>query len=367
MRALSFLRAVWRNRRGQDDRPRFLTHTVTFGCNARCQMCDSWKLPTKGDLSLAEIEAIYRQLPRLDGVRLTGGEPTVRKDLDAILALAVEHLDPLFVHVTTNGFLTDRVVRLAEERDRRVPLDLLVSIDGYGEKHDRVRGVGQSWRRAMETVRELAPRRRELNLRLAINQTIVDPEGIEHYRRLRDELAALDVRNQVVLAYDASATYSTERDREIEQSADSFETYGTFEREDLERLVGDLEADLASYDRLSRVAKRYYLDGLRARLLGSGRGPNPPCVALNAHLRIFPNGDVPTCQFNSKIVGNLRATPFDELWRSARTREQRAWVRRCSGCWAECEVLPSAIYTGDLVTRGLGLGSARRRGAVDRT
>jgi len=354
MRALSFLRSVWRNRRRRDDLPRFLTHTVTFGCNARCRMCDSWKLPTAGDLTLDEIEAIYRQLPRMDGVRLTGGEPTVRKDLDRILALAVDVLDPLFVHVTTNGFMTDRVVRLAEERDRRVPLDLLVSIDGYGEKHDEVRGVKQSWRRAMETVRALAPRRRELNLRLAINQTIVDAEGVEHYRRLRDELAALDVKNQVVLAYDASATYSTERDLEIEQAADSFQTFGRFERHDLEQLIADLEEDSASYDFVTRQAKRYYLDGLRERLLGDGSGPNPPCVALNAHLRLFPNGDVPTCQFNSKIVGNLREQPFEAVWASTRAREQRDWVRKCPGCWAECEVLPSAIYTGDLLTRSVG-------------
>jgi MoaA/NifB/PqqE/SkfB family radical SAM enzyme len=72
-------------------------------------------------------------------------------------------------------------------------------------------------------------------------------------------------------------------------------------------------------------------------------------VALNAHLRIFPNGDVPTCQFNSKTIGNLREQPFQEIWSSLAANEQRAWVKKCPGCWAECEVLPSAIYTLDLL------------------
>jgi MoaA/NifB/PqqE/SkfB family radical SAM enzyme len=76
--------------------------------------------------------------------------------------------------------------------------------------------------------------------------------------------------------------------------------------------------------------------------------PNPPCVALNAHLRLFPNGDVPTCQFNTKKAGNLRQQSFEELWFGAKTEVQRDWVRKCPGCWAECEVLPSAIYTGEL-------------------
>lgn len=65
-------------------------------------------------------------------------------------------------------------------------------------------------------------------------------------------------------------------------------------------------------------------------------------------MRLFPNGDVPTCQFNSRIVGNLRAASFAEVWGSAQATEQRDWVRRCPGCWAECEVLPSAVYTGAL-------------------
>jgi hypothetical protein len=72
-------------------------------------------------------------------------------------------------------------------------------------------------------------------------------------------------------------------------------------------------------------------------------------VALHSHLRLFPNGDVPTCQFNSRTVGNLRQSSFAEVWKSVKADEQRQWVRKCPGCWAECEVLPSAIYTGDLL------------------
>jgi MoaA/NifB/PqqE/SkfB family radical SAM enzyme len=105
---------------------------------------------------------------------------------------------------------------------------------------------------------------------------------------------------------------------------------------------------LPRYPFLERIAKRYYLRGLAHRLLKHEGKPNPPCVALNSHLRLFPNGDVPTCQFNSKVVGNLRRQTFAEVWRGLKAREMREWVRRCPGCWAECEVLPSALYTGSL-------------------
>lgn len=353
-RTLSFLHGLWQNRPGRalQERPRFLTYTVTFACNARCIMCDSWKISEKGDLGLPEIEDIFRQLPRLDAVRLTGGEPFVRQDMVAIAELVQRELDPAFLHVTSNGFLSERIVEFCERRPRRLPLQLLISVDGVADKHNQVRGNKKAWDFAMRTLTTLAPRREELNLSLAVNQTIVDAEGAEHYPMLRARLAELDIRTHVVMAYDQSATYSVERDVALQHGEiGSFSTFGEFDAEQIRRLLDQAEADLVNFRWRERLAKRYYLRGIRSRLLGGAQGPNPRCVALRAHLRIFPNGDVPTCQFNSKTAGNLRRQSFAEVWGSARARARRAWVDACPGCWAECEVLPSAIYTGDLFRR----------------
>lgn len=350
MRLLRFLRAVVRNRTRRVDLPRFLTYTVTFTCNARCIMCDSWKMESPDDLSLDEIDGIFAQLPVLDAVRLTGGEPFVRRDLTDVARLTQRRLKPLVLHVTTNGFLTDRIVKFCEERPRDLPVHLLVSVDGVESKHNEVRGRENAWKTATATLKALAPRRKELRLRLGVNQTIVDAEGVEHYVRLREFLKPLGIHNNVVMAYDVSATYSVERDRELApKAAGQFTTFGEFTDDHIRTLVAEIERDLGSFPFLERLAKRYYLRGITNRLLGNVGSPNPKCVALNAHLRLFPNGDVPTCQFNSKVVGNLRRQSFAEVWRSAKTTEQRQWVNRCPGCWAECEVLPSAIYTGDLL------------------
>jgi AdoMet-dependent heme synthase len=362
-----FLRSVFRNRRRRDDRPRFLTYTVTFACNAKCVMCDSWKLSAKGDLTPDEVSRIFDQLPRMDAVRLTGGEPFVRKDMPELAELTVRKLKPLMLHVTTNGFLTDRIVDFCERRPRNTPLELLVSIDGVGEKHNEIRGNSTAYRSCLDTLQALASRRKELRLKLAVNQTIVDAEGVEHYRRLRDVLQPMGIRNNVVIAYDVSATYNQQRDVDVApRQLGEFTTFGEFTADDVRELAAEIERDLPRYPLLQRIAKRYYLRGVTNRLLGNaatepsateprdfrkslGSVPNPKCVALNTHLRLFPNGDVPTCQFNSRIVGNLREQSFDDVWTGLKAAAQRTWVRKCPGCWAECEVLPSAIYTGDLL------------------
>lgn len=345
-----YLNTVRRTMRRERTLPRMLTYTVTFTCNARCIMCDCWKMESPDDLSLAEIDRVFAQLPRMDVVRLTGGEPFVRKDLLEIAHFVQRRLDPFFLHVTTNGFLTKRIVEFCENREKAIPLNLLVSIDGLKEKHNHVRGRESAWDTAMATILELAPRRKELRMSLTVNQTIVDADGHEQYCRLRDHLRPHGVHVNVVMAYDASATYSLERDVDLApREAGAFTTFGKFTTAQIEDLLHEVETDIRDLPVAERVAKRYYLKGIRNRLLGGEALPNPKCVALNTHLRIFPNGDVPTCQFNSHIVGNLRRQSFDELWRSAAIEKQRDWVRKCPGCWAECEVLPNAIYSGDLI------------------
>jgi len=353
-RAATFFRTVARNLKRRDDLPRFLTYTVTFGCNARCIMCDSWKMPNDDDLSLEEVERIFDQLPRMDAVRLTGGEPFARKDLTEIAVAAEKKLKPLAIHITTNGFLTDRIVQLCEDKRRNVPLDLLISIDGVGDKHNEIRGHSQAYDMCMKTIAALADRRKELRLSLAVNQTIVDAEGAEHYAKLREQLRPFNVHNHAVIAYDTSATYNLERDIDVApKQVGEFTTFGEFSKEQMRDLLDEVERDIENYPLLKRWAKRYYVQGIRNRLLGDDITPNPKCVALNTHLRIFPTGDVPTCQFNSGIVGNLRRQSFTEVWESAKADAARDWVRKCPGCWAECEVLPSAIYTLDLLKHNL--------------
>jgi len=339
---------------GKAVQPRVLTYTVTFRCNARCVMCDSWRIERQDELTLDELDRLLPQLPKLDAVRLTGGEPFVRTDLAEVAALVQQHLDPRMLHVTTNGFLTERVVEFAEGRDRRRPLHLLVSLDGVGAKHDEVRAVPRAWDRALATLEALAPRRRELNLRLAVNQTVLDEDGAAHYRPLRARLAELGVKNHLVVAYAESATYSVARGLDkAPTETGGYSTHGHFSRAALRALLDQAQEDLGELPRGERLAKSYYLRGLRQRLLREGQPTSPSCVALRAHMRLFPNGDVPTCQFNSKIVGNLRAASFGELWASANASTQRAWVDKCPGCWAECEVLPSAIYSGALARHAL--------------
>lgn len=349
MRLMTLFRDILANRAGRSAQPRFLTYIVTFACNARCVMCDCWKKESRHDLHLGEIEEVFRQLPRMDAVRLTGGEPFIRSDLVDIAHLTERHLRPRVLHVTTNGFLTGRVVEFCEQRSRRTPLRLLVSLDGAKEKHNRVRGRSYAWETAIATVEQLAPRQKELRLRLSVNQVVLDAEGVEDYRSLRAVLKPLGVPLSTVMGYRQSATYHVASEVDVApQVPGEFSLHGDLDDASIRLLLEEVEKDTAELPFGERWARRYYLSGLGQRLLGETPVQQPACVALNSHLRLYPDGTIPICQFNSRRVGDLRRQTFHEVWESAHRRKARDWVRACSGCWAECEVFPNALYAGDL-------------------
>jgi MoaA/NifB/PqqE/SkfB family radical SAM enzyme len=313
-------------------------------------MCDSWQKEPMNELGVDEIGNIFEQLPPMDAVRLTGGEPFLRKDLLDITHLAQDKLRPIYMHITTNGIATDHIIQFCEERIKNTKLYLLVSVDGMEEKHNQIRRHRDAWARAIETIRELAPRQKELKINISVNQTIVDTEGVEQYRQLKDLLDRYKVPVHVVVAYKDSATYSLESEIDLApKHPGEFVPFGEFSDTEFENLLTTLKANLKKHTFYEQLGKRYYLFGIQNRLLRKDSQPNPKCVALNSHIRLLPDGQVPICQFNTQCVGNLSDQSFEAVWFGLSATKQRAWIRRCPGCWAECEILPNAIYSGDLI------------------
>jgi MoaA/NifB/PqqE/SkfB family radical SAM enzyme len=349
MRLVSFISAIWRNHNQIPDLPRLLTFLVTFRCNLRCVMCDSWKKSATNDLTTDEIQSIFCQFPKMDFVRLSGGEPFLRGDLLDIAHMVQSILKPIGLHITTNGILTDRIIHFCKERHKDTHLYLLVSLDGVGNTHNAIRGRSDAWQHATRTIEALAPLQKQLRLHLGINQTILNEDGLKDYHRLKEYLKPLGIQNNVVFGYDESATYHTNNQISIRQDATGqYNSFGRFDDEQLESFFKAVQKDLRHYPRLMRLAKYYYLKGIKNRLLHNIGFPNPKCVALNSHLRLMPDGTIPTCQFNSTRIGNLRHQDLTSIWFGHTIAKQRQWVNQCPGCWAECEILPNALYSGDI-------------------
>ncbi len=351
-------RAIYDNRRGNVPRPGWCTYLVTFRCNARCGMCDSWRMKPGGELTVEQVREVFTKVGRLDVVRLTGGEPFVRDDF-AEVAQAVDQAScPAVMHVTSNGSFPERIVRFAEQFSRPHKLRFMISFDGLAAEHDANRGADVTFALAEGTVRRLVALKGRLGVTVSANHTVISGQSLEDHFALAGKFAALGVDVQAVLAYSDSAMYGLKRFGKKSHDlipATGYPLHPNLAGADAAGFVQRLLDRLPSIrDPILRLGKRYYLRGLLARLRHeSAPRPHPKCVALRSHLRILPDGSVPVCQFNTERVGDLREQRFDEVWHNAKARESRAWVDACPGCWAECEVMPSALYTGDLLLKAV--------------
>ena len=109
----------------------YLRVSVTERCNFRCQYCMpekpfSW-IPKENLLSFEEL-FLFVKVAIDEGVtkiRITGGEPLLRTDLDKFIAMINQHKNGLDLALTTNGFLLkEAALKLKNAGLKRVNVSL---------------------------------------------------------------------------------------------------------------------------------------------------------------------------------------------------------------------------------------------------
>ena len=110
---------------------RNLRLSVTDRCNLRCQYCmperDYVWLPRKDILDFEEVSALVDVFTDLgvDRVRVTGGEPLVRRDLPELIRLLADKPALRDLALTTNGvLLAEKAAALKESGLKRVTVSL---------------------------------------------------------------------------------------------------------------------------------------------------------------------------------------------------------------------------------------------------
>ena len=142
------------------EKPKVIQFPVIDICNSRCQMCKIWENKKSDDITPDALRAGLRNplYSEVTGVGLNGGEPTLRKDLGALAAVLCEELPTLKnISLITNAYkckeVIERIGDVGEVAKRHgVNLDVMVSLDGYGDVHDRVRGKPGNFERAQHVI-----------------------------------------------------------------------------------------------------------------------------------------------------------------------------------------------------------------------
>jgi MoaA/NifB/PqqE/SkfB family radical SAM enzyme len=344
---LSVLDALWSK---SIDRPFNLEFAVTRKCNSKCLMCNQWKLTSNNELSSYEISRIFLSYQHFKMVGITGGEPTLREDLSKIILKIVQtqyQLKRLFI--TSNGFLPEKlysdVYSVLEYLNtnrmwrRNLKITVLVSIDGYRDLHNKIRGVEHAYDKAIENLEKLAPLQLEYPFFHLGSVSTYGAFNYKEYDAVLDELRKLRTKYMLEPAF-------------------CFVWHGN--------LYDQLEAPNVDFGYLKAVeTDRHkiikFLQEKRGSLLDARSffwrfsknfAQNPkkqviPCEASKIRYYLDPYGKVYPCIIWNHLIGDLRENGYNFpcLFNAPMKQFARNLIKRgkCPNCYLTCEFIPTMM------------------------
>ncbi|HXG71727.1 MAG TPA: radical SAM protein [Gemmatimonadaceae bacterium] len=154
-------------------RPLLVHFEVTMRCNARCGFCDYWKTDPAAKAtelnSFADAARFFN--PML--ITFTGGEPTLRRDLESIVSAVDAVVSTKYVTLITHGAM------LSPERAKSLWKaginQFNISLDYLDERHDLARGIPGLSDKILNTV----PRMRELGMNGIRFNTVIKRDNLD--------------------------------------------------------------------------------------------------------------------------------------------------------------------------------------------
>jgi putative heme d1 biosynthesis radical SAM protein NirJ2 len=247
------------------------------------------------ELSTAEAKTLLEQIHKA-GFKImvfSGGEPLSRPDIVELVAYTTKlGMRAVF---GTNGTLLTR--ELALQLKEAGAMGMGISLDSMSqEKHDQLRKYQGAWEGAVRGMKIC----REVGLPFQIHTTVMDwnaPE-IEAITDFAVELGA--VAHHFFFLVPTGRAISNE---EESLRAEAYEDVLT--RIMKKQQTVDIELKPTCAPQFMRIAKQMGVD------MRFTRG----CLAGTGYCIISPKGQVQPCAYLDIPLGDVRVTPFDEIWK----------------------------------------------------
>jgi MoaA/NifB/PqqE/SkfB family radical SAM enzyme len=284
-------------------------------CNCRCVMCDIWKTSESREITADDLDRHAADIASL-GVRwviFSGGEPLMHSDLFRLCAT----LRPLGVRLTilsTGLLLAKHAQRIVENLD-----EVIVSLDGPPEVHNRIRRVVGAFETMAEGIRELHRLRPDFPV---AGRCTVQKQNCTSLTATVDTARELGLSSISCLAADLTSTaFNRERVWSVDRQAEvglTVEQIGALEQE-IEAMIESGACSgfiLERPDKLRRIVHHFKAH------LGLVEPVAPRCNAPWVSAVVESDGTVRPCFFHDPI-GNVSDRSLIEVLNSPRALEFR--------------------------------------------
>jgi MoaA/NifB/PqqE/SkfB family radical SAM enzyme len=289
------------------DLPVLVVHAHS-SCNCRCIMCDIWKTPEGKAFRKADLEPHLASIRRL-GVRwvvFSGGEPLMNAELPVLCEIL--RAENIRLTLLTTGLLLQKCALAAAAWFD----DVIVSLDGPPEVHDKIRRVDRAFALLEAGVKAVREQRPEMRITA---RTTVQKANHCHLRETVCAARRMNLNGISFLAADLTSSafnrpllWPASRQDEIGLSLPEV---GALERE-IEALIQETGREsecgfiAETPEKLRRMARQFRVQ------LGLKTGESPSCNAPWVSAVIETDGTVRPCFFHAAI-GNLREGSLESI------------------------------------------------------
>jgi len=274
-------------------------------------MCNIWKHQTSPQEELDP--KYYAKLP--DGLRIniTGGEPTLREDIEEIFKILYPKASLL--ELSTNGFYTEKIVSIAN----KFPNILIrISLEGLPKMNDGKRGTPDGFDHALRTMFELKKTKCK-NIGFSV---VISPDNHHDLLYLYDLCSSLGVElgNSVV----HNSWYFHKEDNILNSNEALIQH---------EKFVNALLSSkrIGIKNKLKDYGRAYFNKSIHQRLRGDEPGYRPPCGALKDFFFIDPWGNVTPCNGSKEkwILGNIKDSTYEDIMHSQKAKDIISTISQC--------------------------------------
>jgi len=253
-------------------KPVLVHFEVTMRCNAKCGFCDYWKTDPKEKATELKsfVDAARFFNPMM--ITYTGGEPTLRRDLEDIVSAVDRAVSVQYSTLITHGGM------LTPERAKSLwdagIHQFNISLDYLDERHDRARGIPGLTKKIFDNI----PRMRELGVNAIRFNTVIRDSNL-------DQLMAIVVRAREMKVAVNFSSYTDSKNGNRED---------LIERDRI-RALEEVIRELLAYKKKNRgviTNSDYYLEQIPRYVRGE---ITEPCRSGIRTIHVDPTGHVKRC------------------------------------------------------------------------
>lgn len=290
-------------------------------CNSKCTMCNIWQQKKTHEITPNELKQILQNpiYENLKYIGITGGEPTLRKDFPKLFESIIETLPNIKgLSTITNCIKPKEVINQVTNAwkiclENKKQFSVMISLDGFENTHDKVRGRTGNFKTAIEVLKELKKEGIIVN-----TGTTISKLNVWEVDELLNFLIENKIEGRFRVAEFIQRLYNEDR-KDIIRNFSEDEKY---------HLILFFYKLIIVYEKNQNYVRTYksiinILSGGK-RLTG--------CPYHNNGVVLNSKGDMAYCAPKSKIIGNALENNSNIIFQNNLDEKERILNNHCDDC-----------------------------------